>query len=215
MTVATLPVNCKHWLSSVACSSDTRVVTVEERSEAPGELDLLRRFVNTLDIETGIDELGSPSGAASWLESSGESVRVSRAELRELIVLREALRDVVSLRGDPAEQEAASRFDALARTYPVIVALSSPHALAPSSRSGVSAFVERILGIAAAARIDGSWERLKTCANDRCRWVFFDHSRNRSRTWCTMDLCGSQAKMRAYRARRRSTDLQDRPRTPK
>lgn len=46
----------------------------------------------------------------------------------------------------------------------------------------------------------GPLDRLKTCAN--CPWLFIDHSRNRSRRWCTMDECGVHLKMRAYRARR-------------
>jgi predicted RNA-binding Zn ribbon-like protein len=45
----------------------------------------------------------------------------------------------------------------------------------------------------------GPLDRLKTCAN--CPWLFIDHSRNRSRRWCTMDECGVHHKMRAYRAR--------------
>jgi predicted RNA-binding Zn ribbon-like protein len=45
----------------------------------------------------------------------------------------------------------------------------------------------------------GPLDRLKTCAN--CPWLFIDHSRNRSRRWCTMDECGVHLKMRAYRAR--------------
>jgi hypothetical protein len=36
------------------------------------------------------------------------------------------------------------------------------------------------------------------------RWAFYDHARNRSRTWCSMDACGNRAKARAYRARRAS-----------
>jgi predicted RNA-binding Zn ribbon-like protein len=74
--------------------------------------------------------------------------------------------------------------------------------LSPTDEAGVDGFIQRVLAIVAAAEIDGSWDRMKACANHGCRWLFYDHSRNRSRTWCTMDLCGSQAKMRAYRSRR-------------
>jgi len=97
---------------------------------------------------------------------------------------------------------ALQALDAIARRHPFVVQVSSPGPLQPTSKAGVGAFLERILGLVAASRIDGSWERMKTCANDRCRWLFYDHSRNRSRTWCTMDICGAEAKMRAYRRRR-------------
>lgn len=42
--------------------------------------------------------------------------------------------------------------------------------------------------------------RIKRCAG--CDWLFLDRSRNRSRRWCAMDDCGTQAKMRRYIARR-------------
>jgi predicted RNA-binding Zn ribbon-like protein len=44
--------------------------------------------------------------------------------------------------------------------------------------------------------------RLKQCAN--CRWVFLDSSKNASRRWCSMAHCGTEAKVRATRARRRA-----------
>ena len=40
-------------------------------SAAPGDLEFVRRFVNTLDIEGGTDELGTPSQAAAWLDDRG------------------------------------------------------------------------------------------------------------------------------------------------
>jgi len=43
-------------------------------------------------------------------------------------------------------------------------------------------------------------ERLSQCRN--CRWLFLDTSKNRSRRWCSMAHCGSEAKVRAARARR-------------
>jgi predicted RNA-binding Zn ribbon-like protein len=52
---------------------------------------------------------------------------------------------------------------------------------------------------------DGSWSRLKTCRNHGCRWVFYDLSKNRSASWCSMQLCGNRRKTRVYRARRSTT----------
>ena len=47
----------------------------------------------------------------------------------------------------------------------------------------------------------GDLDRLKLCAG--CYWVFLDTSRNRSRRWCTMEVCGTDEKMRRYVAKRR------------
>jgi predicted RNA-binding Zn ribbon-like protein len=58
--------------------------------------------------------------------------------------------------------------------------------------------------IAYEAMEHGEWRRLKACRNDTCQWGFYDHSKNRSKTWCSMEGCGSQVKSRAYRARKRA-----------
>jgi|SRR5215203_1296944 len=46
----------------------------------------------------------------------------------------------------------------------------------------------------------GDLDRLKLCAG--CYWLFLDASRNRSRRWCTMEVCGTDEKMRRYVAKR-------------
>jgi predicted RNA-binding Zn ribbon-like protein len=48
----------------------------------------------------------------------------------------------------------------------------------------------------------GPLERLRCCA--RCRWLFLDESRNRSRRWCSMEECGTAVKKERYVARRRA-----------
>lgn len=48
--------------------------------------------------------------------------------------------------------------------------------------------------------------RLKQCAQDDCRWIFLDLSRNRSRRWCTMEDCGNRAKARRHYRRHRTAD---------
>jgi predicted RNA-binding Zn ribbon-like protein len=45
---------------------------------------------------------------------------------------------------------------------------------------------------------------LRSCANDRCRWLFLDQSRRHNRRWCDMQVCGSRIKSRAYYARLRA-----------
>lgn len=43
-------------------------------------------------------------------------------------------------------------------------------------------------------------ERLKICPN--CEWLFIDRSKNRSRTWCDMAVCGNRAKARLHYRRK-------------
>ncbi len=47
---------------------------------------------------------------------------------------------------------------------------------------------------------------LKLCHSDRCRWLFFDTSKNSSRRWCDMAACGNRAKARRFRERHGAPD---------
>jgi len=45
-------------------------------------------------------------------------------------------------------------------------------------------------------------ERLRGCAG--CCWLYLDRSKNRSRKWCSMEDCGTNAKKRRYVDKRRA-----------
>lgn len=80
---------------------------------------------------------------------------------------------------------------------------AEPPRLVPS-QTGVRGGLAAVLSAVTQAIADGSWSRLKICRADDCQWAFFDLSKNRSRTWCAMGVCGNRNKTRAYRARRRA-----------
>jgi len=44
--------------------------------------------------------------------------------------------------------------------------------------------------------------QLRVCANDECHWLFLDKSRNHSRRWCAMEICGNLVKARRHRRRK-------------
>lgn len=46
--------------------------------------------------------------------------------------------------------------------------------------------------------------RVRQCANDPCKWLFLDTTKNHSRRWCVMEACGNQAKGRRHYARQRA-----------
>ena len=43
-------------------------------------------------------------------------------------------------------------------------------------------------------------QQVRACANPDCRWLFMDTSKNRTRRWCAMKLCGNRMKARRYKA---------------
>jgi predicted RNA-binding Zn ribbon-like protein len=189
--------------------------------QAPGELAKLQAFVNTLDIERGTDELTAPAALDAWLDQAGlmghRTSGSGPADLARAIELREALRGVLSTHvahratraaAAAAGSAAASAGDSAARLAAIAATLrprltvtdGGRIALSPAE-TGSQAAVTRLLLIAADADIRGTWNRLKVCSADDCRWAFYDRSPTRSGCWCSMQVCGSRAKSRAYRKR--------------
>ena len=44
--------------------------------------------------------------------------------------------------------------------------------------------------------------RVRACAASDCGWWFVDDTKNRSRRWCEMTLCGNREKLRRFRSRK-------------
>ncbi|HEU4448395.1 MAG TPA: CGNR zinc finger domain-containing protein [Gaiellaceae bacterium] len=176
-----------------------------ERQEAPGELELVRAFVNTLNVEAGTDEFADPSALARWLRRRGlSSTRTaSPADVVAARRLREAIRALLlENNGVSVRKEAAltlNRTGERARLR-LVFDPQGRATLEPGAR-GVDGALGRVLAIVADAMVDGTWGRLKACRADGCRWAFYDHARNRSRHWCSMAVCGNRTKAREYRRR--------------
>jgi predicted RNA-binding Zn ribbon-like protein len=65
---------------------------------------------------------------------------------------------------------------------------------------GIDGALCRLLAIVHRAMESGEWRRVKACRDAGCRWAFYDHSKNRSATWCDMASCGNRNKARRRRA---------------
>jgi predicted RNA-binding Zn ribbon-like protein len=50
----------------------------------------------------------------------------------------------------------------------------------------------------------GDVDHLGVCDNPGCGWLYVDTTRNHSRRWCSMELCGNVAKSRRHAARSRA-----------
>jgi predicted RNA-binding Zn ribbon-like protein len=165
-------------------------------------LELIRDFVNTADLEDGEEQLAEPGALRDWLAAHGlaaERGRASAADLDEALALREALRELLRARtGVDADIDGASAvLDAIARRNRVALRFVSGSVEFRAERQGIGGVLVAVAGAIA----DGSWERLKACRSDTCRWAFIDNARNHSRQWCDMRVCGNRAKARAFRDR--------------
>jgi predicted RNA-binding Zn ribbon-like protein len=182
-------------------------MVMRKRQQAPGELERVRRFVNTLEVDTGAETLEGPAQLREWLVESGLSsgqIRVTRADLERTIGLREALRAILlAHNGGPAPRAQAYRtLDEVARRAGLELRFDGRGgASVQPAAGGVDGALGRLLAIVHAAIADGSWTRLKACRDPNCEWAFYDYTKNHSGAWCTMEVCGNRAKARAYRER--------------
>jgi predicted RNA-binding Zn ribbon-like protein len=190
---------------------------VEEQRRAPGRLELVREFINTADIAPREDELVDLGALRSWLrghELIGPREQLADGDLERALAVREALRAVVEARAHAStpDIDAVAALNRLTPAALLRVAFDADGAPAlepvPGGLDGALAQLMAIIGFAA---VEGTWLRLKVCADHGCRWAFYDHSKNRSRSWCNMAVCGNRAKAREYRRRRRSSTANPQP----
>jgi predicted RNA-binding Zn ribbon-like protein len=181
---------------------------VTKTKPAPGDLRLVQGFVNTIDFEDGTDLIGRPESLEGWLRELGlmeGDTPASAADVERAHELREAVRALLHANhGDELAADAVETLNAAARRGPVQVRFDDAGGSGlETAAAGVDGALGRLLGIIHTAVADGTWERLKACGQDTCQWAFYDRSKNRSGSWCSMDSCGNRAKARAYRQRRR------------
>jgi predicted RNA-binding Zn ribbon-like protein len=174
---------------------------------APGELEAVRRFINTWsvpnDTREETDALPELARAAEVWRKEFPNQRLSRKDsLVRLQRLRADLRN--ACRGE------ASSDDTLNEWFNSAALLVKTRwvggAMKLDIESSEASFVGYIVAVVANAIASGEWARLKTCPD--CRWAFYDHTRNGSKRWCGMTkgglggrACGTIAKVTAYRAR--------------
>jgi predicted RNA-binding Zn ribbon-like protein len=174
---------------------------------APGRLELVRAFVNTLDLDKSSDELADPGAAAKWLHETKllpARATVGPKEWRRIVSVREALRAVLVANAESGRaDEAVEVLNRVAQDAGLVVRLTGPSTAAPVVASrGVDGALGQLVAITLEAIAADTWTRLKACPASTCHWAFYDASRNRSSRWCDMQVCGNRAKGEALRHRR-------------
>jgi predicted RNA-binding Zn ribbon-like protein len=185
----------------------------EDAPLTPLPLRWIEEFVNTRSVEFGTDEIATAEALGGWLAErrlAPAGRPVTAAEHDRALRVREGLRALIALNnaGEPGtpqdgiEPGALADLATLARELPLVLDVESrPPRMAPRDPGSADAALALMLGAVAQAVADGTWARFKACREPGCRWIYYDHSRNRSRTWCSMASCGNRAKARAFRRR--------------
>jgi predicted RNA-binding Zn ribbon-like protein len=170
---------------------------------APRPLRLIQEFVNTVDHEHGREWLATPASLRDWLVERRlltPGVRVRRVDLEQARTFRAALRQLVVVGDRDVDRRSIVTLERAARAADLTFRVDAAGATLVSEAAGVAGALGRLLIVFFEASLDGSWQRLKACPN--CKWAFYDYSKNRSATWCSMRLCGNRTKTRSYYRRR-------------
>lgn len=196
------------------------VSATSRKFHVPDALAHVYDFANTLDLRSFVhngvrhrraDEFESPKNLAEWLALRGllkGGRKLTQESLDAALRLRASIREY--LERDPTERHldsaTARKFNEALEPFPFVVGLSSEKStmtmrtIRHDALAGIGAIVAQLYDGSASGILD----RLKMCASEECRRVFYDRSKPSTRRWCQADLCGNRMKTRAYRARRKT-----------
>jgi predicted RNA-binding Zn ribbon-like protein len=189
--------------------------------QVPDELANLYDFANTLDVRHfthhGVvhpqgDELKDPRELGIWLAQRGlasAGAKITPAMFASAMQLRCCVRDYLQF--DPQQrgksQDALRSLNAAIRPFPLAVEVGGKGgAKLKSRRDDALAGLSEIVAELYDGSRNGTLDRLKMCASDECRRVFFDRSKPATRRWCMSTLCGNRIKTRNYRERQRGNN---------
>ena len=175
------------------------------RPPAPGRVELVRRFLNTRDLERSTDEIATPEGLQAWLREDrliDRRVRLGAEDVRSAAAVREAIRGLAArnngllLASDDAVLQETARRARLGLTFD-----KSGRSELIAAADGIDGALGSILAAVHDGQLDGSWSRLKACADEGCLWAYYDHSKNGCSRWCSAETCGNRNKVKRFRER--------------
>ncbi|MDE5456959.1 hypothetical protein GWE18_29860 [Bradyrhizobium sp. CSA112] len=194
---------------------------LSKQFKVPDELANLYDFANTLDVRHfthhGVqhpqgDELTNAKELAAWMRQRGlllADARISPAMLATALELRTLIRDYVQR--DPPERsrnkDSVRALNKVLKLFPLLATARNDggmvlRAARDDALAGLSSVVAELYD----GSRNGTLDRLKMCASDECRRVFFDRSKPATRRWCMSSLCGNRMKTRNYRERQRNAE---------
>ncbi|MEH1167285.1 ABATE domain-containing protein [Micromonospora sp. CPCC 205539] len=173
----------------------------------PAAVRLLRDFVNTFEPQIDDETLIDPDQLRDWFVDRDLMVadaRLGPTDLDTAVTVREGLRAVLlGHAGHHADPSALDRLNEALAGAPVTLRFTDGnHGFVAAGSSPLDHALAGLVDAIRRCGEDGTWQRLKVCARDTCRWAYYDASRNQARRWCSMAGCGNYIKMRrAYAAR--------------
>lgn len=151
-----------------------------------------------------VEELPNASALRAWAIQCGPLTGVplpSESLVREARALREAIHELLTdsaASGRAAVRQRLNRFAALQTPSPLLTPEGGLRWQADDPVTAILALLARdALDLAMSPQL----ARVRECANPRCGALFVDSSRPGTRRWCSMEVCGNQAKKKSLRAK--------------
>jgi predicted RNA-binding Zn ribbon-like protein len=180
------------------------VVGLRDTEPAP-EDELLRSYEDlvTLGLKTRtLAERAARRLRRAARENPAEAQAVLDAAREARDVLDSVFRPVAVGAAPPARAlDELARLDATALAHGRLVEDRGRVAWSWDDAPGLDAPLWPLVHSAVELVTTGPLDRVSCCG--RCRWLFVDATKNHSRRWCSMEACGTLAKMERYVARRR------------
>jgi predicted RNA-binding Zn ribbon-like protein len=165
-------------------------------------------FVNTAnwspDGDLVEEKLETDEDVEIWCRDAGlRTVAGKQGRLPEIVRFRGSLRRVLLA----AMNDVAPGKEDLAALNSALESLPR-QVMEPGDGRGIglnpSLTLDQAAAVSAMALLSRGSEigRVKVCPGDNCAWMFLDESKNRRRTWCSMDACGNRAKAKRHYRRK-------------
>lgn len=184
--------------------------TGSERTDGRIGLERLRNYGDLVTFARRTDLIGDYTRADLVADAAARPAEAERVLARG-IVLRECIHRVftaVAADGRPDDADVATLNRFLTEGMCNRRLERDQTCCGWSWSAGEEPLAQMLWPIAHAAAdllVGGELDRVKTCGNDTCDWLFVDLSRNRSRRWCEMKECGNRAKARRHYARHKAS----------
>jgi predicted RNA-binding Zn ribbon-like protein len=171
---------------------------------APGDLRIVQAFLSTAPAWRQSEVLVDSEALIGWLElwelvPPGTDIR--REQVKRMLTVRESLRAFLRARTGKAAPRAAKALEIEAQQTRARTHFDAGGNIRYVAESeGFEGALARIFDAVNSAQRDGSWKRLKLCADPRCGRAFYDYSPNLGGKWCHPN-CGYRKSTAMYRRR--------------
>lgn len=152
----------------------------------------------------------TPGEAAALTDAARHGSRAAGEALTQARILRESMYAVFSARAaglpaPPADLRTLNRAIAKAMAHSGLTAAGACFEWGwPDSAPTLDRVAWWVARSAAELLTSSDLTFVRECASYDCGWLFMDTTKNRSRRWCDMRVCGNRAKSRRHYERRRA-----------